>query len=58
MITPYSYHSDTIFKVMLSPQQYLLHVALYTFTNNKINIPAKQIGTDVRGKLLNSENFG
>ena len=48
-IMPYSYHGNTIFKIMLSPQQYYcLYVALYSLVScaqhgfaQIINTPAK-----------------
>ena len=53
MIIPYSHHGNTIYKVMLLPQQYLFLCV------TSLMCPSKAyIGTDVRGKILDSENSG
>ena len=58
MIIPYSHHGNTIFKVMLLPQQYLFLciISLCNFTN----VPGKHILTPayILGEILDSENLG
>ena len=52
IMAPYSYHGNTIFKRVLSPQQYLLLILMLFCTRSPIiNIPVKHIDADICGKL-------